>query len=47
MKVQPQGVNPGMSPQAWYKYHLRMARMNQKYRKQLMEAYVKGVKKVG
>jgi hypothetical protein len=47
MKVQPQGVNPGLSPQAWYKLHLRLAQMNKKYRVQLMEAYQKGEKKVG
>lgn len=47
MKLQPQGKNPGLSPQAWYKLHVRLARMNLKYRKQLMEAYAKGEKKVG
>lgn len=47
MKVQPQGVNPGLSPQAWYKLHVRLARMNKKYREQLMEAHMKGEKKVG
>lgn len=47
MNIVPQGKNPGMSEQAWYKFHVRMMRMNQKYRDQLMEAYMKGEKKVG
>lgn len=42
-----EGLNPGLSPKAWYKLHERMRNMNIKYRKELNETYLKELKKVG
>lgn len=42
-----QGINPGLSPKAWYKLHERMRLMNVKYREELYNTYLKEAKKVG
>ncbi len=39
--------NPGLSAKAWKNYHQKLAYYNMKYKEQIQENRMKGVKEVG